>query len=105
MNLPGDFQSFIFQAFINAVGCVIILFGKMLQRIVFGDLRSVEVLNFREKLCNYFLYKFIFMFGVIKVQTAEDVMLLLGWFGILGFLQIFVQFSKDRLEYVSIKSW
>lgn len=44
------------------------------------------------------------MFGVIKVQTPEDVMLLLGWFGLLGFLQIFVQFSKDRLEYVSYYS-
>ena len=79
-----------------------ILFGKMIQRLIFGNLRSVEVVNFREKLCNYFLYKFIFMFGVIKVQTPEDVMLLLGWFGLLGFLQVFVQFSKDRLEYVNI---
>lgn len=87
--------------FINAVTCAIVLFGKIVQRLVFGDLRIVEIINFREKLCNYFLYKCIFMFGVIKVQTAEDVILLLGWFGVLGFLQIFVQFSKDRLEYVS----
>lgn len=70
---------------------------------VFGDLRILEIINFREKVCNYFLYKCIFMFGIIKVQTAEDVILLLGWFGVLGFLQIFVQFSKDRLEYVSIE--
>lgn len=93
-------DSFSRWAFINTVGCAVILFGKAIQRLVFGSLRSVEVLNFREKLCNYFLYKFIFMFGVIKVQTPEDVMLLLGWFGLLGFLQIFVQFSKDRLEYM-----
>lgn len=72
----------------------------MIQIIVFGDLRTIEIHIFREKLCNYFLYKCIFMFGVIKVQTTEDVIFLLGWFGILGFLQIFVQFSKDRLEYV-----
>lgn len=93
-------DSFSRWAFINTIGCAMILFGKMIQRLIFGNLRSVEVLNFREKLCNYLLYKFIFMFGVIKVQTPEDVMLLLGWFGLLGFLQIFVQFSKDRLEYM-----
>lgn len=40
------------------------------------------------------------MFGVIKVQTTEEVIFLLGWFGLLGFQQVFVQFSKDRLEYV-----
>lgn len=97
---------YIGQVFINAIICTVVLFGKSIQRIVFGDLRAVEINNFREKLCNYFLYKCIFMFGVIKVQTTEEVIFLLGWFGLLGFQQVFVQFSKDRLEYVSkISHW
>ena len=47
-------------------------------------------------------YMFIFIFGVMNVQTMEEVVLWCAWFTILGFLHLLSQLSKDRFEYVSI---
>lgn len=55
----------------------------------------------KDKFWNFLFYKFIFVFGVMNVQTMEEVVWWVGWFTVLGFFQLLTQLSKDRFEYVS----
>ncbi|KAL8566315.1 hypothetical protein ACOMHN_050433 [Nucella lapillus] len=86
---------------VNSVYCVLILVGKVIQAIVFGDLRVSEQQHLKDKFWNFVFYKFIFIFGVMNVQTMEEVVLWVAWFTCLGFLHLLVQLSKDRFEYLS----
>lgn len=45
-------------------------------------------------------YKFIFIFGIINVQSMEGVILWGSWFSVIGFLHIHAQLCQDRFEYV-----
>ncbi|XP_076470742.1 E3 ubiquitin-protein ligase AMFR-like isoform X2 [Babylonia areolata] len=86
---------------VNSVYCVLILLGKLIQAVVFGDLRVSEQQHLKDKFWNFVFYKFIFIFGVMNVQTMEEVVLWVAWFTCLGFLHLLVQLSKDRFEYLS----
>jgi len=55
----------------------------------------------KDRFWNFLFYKFIFVFGVMNVQTMEEVVWWVGWFTVLGFFQLLTQLSKDRFEYVS----
>lgn len=57
--------------------------------------------HLRDKFWNFLFYKFIFIFGVMNVQTLEEVVSWVAWFTILGFFTLLTQLSKDRFEYVS----
>ncbi|KAK7500282.1 hypothetical protein BaRGS_00008505 [Batillaria attramentaria] len=86
---------------VNTVYCVLILLGKLIQAIVFGDLRVSEQQHLKDKFWNFVFYKFIFIFGVMNVQTMEEVVLWVAWFTCLGFLHLLTQLCKDRFEYLS----
>lgn len=63
-----------------------------------------ECLSFqhlKDKFWNFIFYKFIFIFGVLNVQTVEEVVMWCLWFSGLVFLHLMVQLCKDRFEYVS----
>ncbi|KAL5022727.1 hypothetical protein ScPMuIL_001882 [Solemya velum] len=68
---------------VNTAYCCLILLGKVIQKFVFGELRVSEQQHLKDKFWNFIFYKFIFIFGVMNVQTMEDVL------------------SKDRFEYLS----
>lgn len=57
--------------------------------------------HLKDKFWNFVFYKFIFIFGVLNVQTVEEVVLWCLWFAVLIFLHLMVQLCKDRFEYVS----
>lgn len=82
--------------------CWLILIGRCVQKLVFGELRVSEQQNLRDKFWNFVFYKFIFVFGVINVQYIDEVLLWCSWFGFLGFLYLLSHLSKDRFEYVSV---
>lgn len=86
---------------INMAYCCLILFGKVIQRLVFGELRVSEQQHIRDKFWNFVFYKFIFIFGVINVQFMDEVVLWCSWFSVLGFLHLLAQLCKDRFEYLS----
>nr|XP_054774349.1 E3 ubiquitin-protein ligase AMFR-like [Lytechinus pictus] len=86
---------------INMAFCCLILLGKAIQYIVFGNLRVIERQHLRDKLWNFSFYKLIVVFGVLNVQTLEELVLWVGWFAILAFLHGFAQLSKDRFEYLA----
>lgn len=86
---------------INMAYCCFILVGKMIQRLVFGELRVAEQQHIKDKFWNFVFYKFIFIFGVMNVQFLDEVVLWCGWFSVLGFLHLLAQLCKDRCEYLS----
>jgi len=55
----------------------------------------------KDKFWNFLFYKFIFVFGVMNVQTMEEVVRWVAWFTVLGFFHLLTQLAKDRFEYVS----
>ncbi|KAF3817823.1 hypothetical protein GH733_013110 [Mirounga leonina] len=62
---------------------------------------SLFVWHLKDKFWNFIFYKFIFIFGVLNVQTVEEVVMWCLWFAGLVFLHLMVQLCKDRFEYLS----
>ncbi|XP_047219683.1 E3 ubiquitin-protein ligase AMFR-like [Girardinichthys multiradiatus] len=86
---------------VNTFCCSLMLIAKMIQYAVFGPLRVSEKQHLKDKFWNFIFYKFIFIFGVLNVQTVEEVVMWCLWFSALVFLHLMVQLSKDRFEYLS----
>ncbi|XP_072403789.1 E3 ubiquitin-protein ligase AMFR isoform X1 [Chiloscyllium punctatum] len=86
---------------VNTACCFLMLIGKMIQYMVFGTLRVSERQHLKDKFWNFIFYKFIFIFGVLNVQTVEEVVMWCLWFAVLVFLHLMVQLCKDRFEYLS----
>ncbi|BFZ19181.1 hypothetical protein BsWGS_22220 [Bradybaena similaris] len=86
---------------VNSCYCLLILVGKLIQNVVFGELRVIEQQHLKDKFWNFVFYKFIFIFGVMNVQSMDEVVLWVAWFSVLGFLHLLTQLSKDRSEYLS----
>ncbi|XP_053305284.1 E3 ubiquitin-protein ligase AMFR [Spea bombifrons] len=86
---------------VNTVCCLLMLIAKLIQRVVFGPLRVSERQHLKDKFWNFIFYKFIFIFGVLNVQTVEEVVLWFLWFAGLVFLHLMVQLCRDRFEYLS----
>lgn len=63
--------------------------------------------NLKGKIWNFLFYKFIFLFGVLNVQTERELAMWCLWCSALLFLQLLAQLCKVRFEYVSkyIFSW
>ncbi|KAK1330652.1 hypothetical protein QTO34_010850 [Cnephaeus nilssonii] len=85
----------------NTACCVLMLMAKLIQCIVFGPLRVSERQHLKDKFWNFIFYKFIFIFGVLNVQTVGEVVMWCLWFAGLVFLHLMVQLCKDRFEYLS----
>uniref|UniRef100_A0A3Q1IAH7 Autocrine motility factor receptor a n=1 Tax=Anabas testudineus TaxID=64144 RepID=A0A3Q1IAH7_ANATE len=90
----------VWNMMVNTVCCILLLIGKLIQCVVFGPLRVSEKQHLKDKFWNFIFYKFIFVFGVLNVQTVEEVVMWWLWFAIPVFLHLLVQLCKDRFEYV-----
>ncbi|NWR77290.1 AMFR ligase, partial [Centropus unirufus] len=86
---------------VNTACCFQMLVAKLIQCMVFGPLRVSERQHLKDKFWNFIFYKFIFIFGVLNVQTVEEVVMWCLWFSGLVFLHLMVQLCKDRFEYLS----
>ncbi|PIK38366.1 putative E3 ubiquitin-protein ligase AMFR [Apostichopus japonicus] len=85
----------------NVAFCLLLVVGMALQWLIFGKLRDIERQHVRDKLWNFAFYKFIVVFGVLNVQTLEEMIFWVAWFATFAFLHAFAQLSKDRFEYLS----
>ncbi|KAJ8372203.1 hypothetical protein AAFF_G00293780 [Aldrovandia affinis] len=94
-------DTFCVWVLVNTACCVLMLIAKMIQCAVFGPLRVSEKQHLKDKFWNFIFYKFIFVFGVLNVQTVEEVVTWCLWFAALAFLHLMVQLCKDRFEYLS----
>ncbi|XP_057318277.1 E3 ubiquitin-protein ligase AMFR-like isoform X2 [Microplitis mediator] len=90
-----------FWPLMNIAYCSLILLGKTIQKLVFGELRASERQHLKDKFGNFIFYKFIFVFGVLNVQYADEIVLWWAWFTALGFLGLLSQLCKDRFVYLS----
>lgn len=64
-------------------------------------MRVSELDTIKDKFWNFVFYKFIFIFGIINVQSMAGIILWGFWFSAIGFLHIHSQLCQDRFEYVS----
>ncbi|KAK2150219.1 hypothetical protein LSH36_418g02105 [Paralvinella palmiformis] len=96
-----DIKAVKYLGIINMAVCCLILLVRGIQKIVFGELRVIEHQHLRDKFWNFAFYKFIFIFGVMNVQSTEKIVLWCAWFGVLVCLHLLAQLCKDRFEYLS----
>ncbi|XP_050421923.1 E3 ubiquitin-protein ligase AMFR-like [Adelges cooleyi] len=89
-----------FLVLCNSAICATVMIGAAIQSLVLGNLRPVEHVQFRERLWNWVIYKFIFMFIILKAYTLDKVALWLFWYSTLGFLHLMTNLCKDRFEYM-----
>ena len=86
---------------INMGYCLLILLGKIIQKLIFGDLRSSEQQLLRDRFWNFLIYKFIFVFSVINVQYMDELVLWCAWFSVLGFMLVLTYLCKERFNYLT----
>ncbi|GAV02610.1 hypothetical protein RvY_13151 [Ramazzottius varieornatus] len=77
------------------------LCAHCLQKKLFKRMRLPERQHTREKLWNYAFYKFIFIFGVVNVDSMEEMIIWVAWFVMLGYAHFFIVLSRDRCEYMT----
>ncbi|XP_073693322.1 E3 ubiquitin-protein ligase AMFR-like [Garra rufa] len=99
-----DTDSFCIWVLVNTLCCFLLLMAKCAQFVVFGDLRTNEKQNLKDKIWNFLFYKFIFLFGVLNVQSERELAMWCLWFSALLFLQLLGQLCKDRFDYLSSSS-
>lgn len=90
---------------INSCYCFLILFGKIIQSIIFGKLRALENQHIKDQFWNFLFLKFIFIFGVLNLENLNEVVFWCVWFSVIGFLSIHCQICKDRFEYVNVTKY
>ena len=81
--------------------CLFFLLTNFIYSAVFGKLREIERHHMRDKFWNFVFYKFIFVFGVMNVQEAQEMLCWCLWFAVLGTFLLTEQLSKDRFQFVS----
>ncbi|XP_017212555.1 E3 ubiquitin-protein ligase AMFR-like isoform X2 [Danio rerio] len=86
---------------VNTLCCFLLLMGKCIQLVVFGDLRINEKQNLKDKTWNFLFNKLIFLFGVLNVRTEREMAMWCLCFSALLFLQLLAQLCKDRFEFLS----
>ncbi|VDL98444.1 unnamed protein product [Schistocephalus solidus] len=80
-------------------GCLM-SFALKLQSTIFGQLTENEQTHIRDRFWNFVFYKIIFMYGVLKVQSIQEITLWVAWSSVLGFLYLLSGLLKDRLDFV-----
>jgi len=55
----------------------------------------------QDKFWNLVFYKFIFVFGVMDVQSLNEALIWVSWFTVIAFLLLLTKLCKDRFEFLS----
>ena len=69
-----SFAFYFRQVLVNTAYCLLILIGKLIQHLIFGELRVAEAQHLKDRFWNFVFYKFIFIFGVLNVQHLGEVL-------------------------------
>ncbi|EDV26081.1 uncharacterized protein TRIADDRAFT_24155, partial [Trichoplax adhaerens] len=92
------------QVVVNMAYCTLFLVARLVQKVVFGELRVSEQQHLKDKFWNFVFYKFIFIFGVLNVQKLSEVGMWCAWFSLVGFLHFFTQLCRDRFDYLTFSA-
>lgn len=94
----------LFSQFIAIPGTFMLgLCAHYLQKKLFKRMRLPERQHTREKLWNYAFYKFIFIFGVVNVDSMEEMIIWVAWFVMLGYAHFFIVLSRDRCQRATLE--
>jgi autocrine motility factor receptor len=85
---------------VNMAYNLLFLFGKLVQKVFFGNLRDAEIQNLSDRLLTYVLFKIVFV-GAVMEPDLKNLLIWTSWFSILGFLKIFTLLTRDRFEYLN----
>ncbi|VDK54985.1 unnamed protein product [Anisakis simplex] len=86
---------------INTICSFTAIFCKVLVYLAFGDLAVHESTILRDRLCNWLLYKVLFLFGVLNSTVVEELVAWIIWFAILTVFAVLQLVAVQKLEYVS----
>ncbi|MCP9264323.1 E3 ubiquitin-protein ligase AMFR [Dirofilaria immitis] len=70
--------------FINMFCAILALFAKLATYATVGKLGAQESILLRDRLCNFLLYKAVFLFGVLNSVVHEEVIAWILWFALLA---------------------
>lgn len=97
-------------AHVNMTICCLVLIGRAIIKVVFGELWPMENQHMYDRMLNFLLFKVIFI-GAVMDPVWRYILRLSMWIGVLGFMRIFSLLSRDRLDnlatvaFVSIKKY
>jgi len=80
--------------------CSLLIFGKLVQLLFFGHLRTDESRKIHDRVLNYILFKIVFSGVILELLGWEDILSCVLWFTVLGFLKIFALLCNDRLSFL-----
>lgn len=86
----------------SAIFCIIFLF---LNEYSWNDCNLFhfkESVLLRDRLCNFLLYKAVFLFGVLNSVVHEEVIAWIMWFALLASVAALQSIIAYKLKYVSI---
>lgn len=89
-----------FWSIINFSYWCIMCVALTLQSTFFGKLREEEQIHIRDKFWNFVFYKLVFIYGILNVQTVQEILLWIAWSSVLGFLHLLSGLTKDRCEFI-----
>ncbi|VIO95443.1 CUE domain containing protein [Brugia malayi] len=106
--IPGHLQQFYYLllhptfgwVFINMFCAVLALIAKLATYATIGKLGVQESGLLRDRLCNFFLYKAVFLFGVLNSVVHEEVIAWVLWFALLASVAALQSIIAYKLKYL-----
>lgn len=93
----------------NTYCCAIVIAHRIIQYLVFGELRSIEDQHFKETFLDYFLHKSFFVCFILDAKTYDERSPWAIWFTLLGSILLLSKLCTLRFEYLSLspttKKW
>ncbi|VDK88629.1 unnamed protein product, partial [Onchocerca ochengi] len=86
--------------FINMFCAVLALFAKLATHATVGKLGMQESALLRDRLCNFLLYKAVFLFGVLNSAVHEEVIAWVLWFALLASVAALQSIIAYKLKYL-----
>lgn len=86
---------------VNFLASLAALGGAGLIRLVFGPLRSPESAALKERFWNFAFHKFVFVFGVLYVERADEAAGWFLWLTAIGLLLVLSSLAQDRLAFAA----
>jgi autocrine motility factor receptor len=83
----------------NWAVCVLLLFGKAVQRVFLGPLRESEHAKLQERLLNFALFKVMFIAAMLE-HSVGSVAVWLLWFVGCSLLKTFSLLGRERVDYL-----
>ncbi|KAM3722101.1 E3 ubiquitin-protein ligase AMFR [Dirofilaria immitis] len=86
--------------FINMFCAILALFAKLATYATVGKLGAQESILLRDRLCNFLLYKAVFLFGVLNSVVHEEVIAWILWFALLASVAALQSIIAYKLKYL-----